>query len=420
MQRRNHQSCPQRPLSRRTSALVAIGAGALLALAAPLAASAHVTVTPGEAEPGSFSLITVKVPNESATESTTRVELTIPEATPFAFLSYVPVPGWTTELVKTTLPEPVETEYGEITEAVTTIIWTAQPGSEITDGQIQLFPLSVGPVPDTGSIVLKADQTYSDGTVVSWSEEGEDAEHPAPVLYVNDAPVGHHDAAEQDRRGLRLADLRGHRRLAAGRARPRARHRRARRGCHRCRVRARVTSQGRPGLIVRRPSIAAFLAALALAGTVVLGTAAPAQAHNFLVSSTPAAGELVTTLPEAISVTTNGPLLDLSGTGAGFAIQVTDAAGTFYGDGCLTVSGASLSTPAALGAAGTYRVVWQVVSEDGHTVSDEFTFEWSPGPGFEPRPARALLRPAAPRRSRIPPRSDDRGRPAHGDTGCSA
>jgi uncharacterized protein YcnI len=177
---------------RAPSALLAIGAGALLAIAAPLSASAHVTVSPGAAEPGSFALITVKVPNESATESTTRVELTIPEATPFAFVSYVPVPGWTTELVTTTLSAPVETAHGEVTEAVTTVIWTAQPGSEIRDGQLQLFPLSVGPVPDVGSLVLPTDQTYSDGTVVSWSEEGEDAERPAPVLFVNDAPADHH------------------------------------------------------------------------------------------------------------------------------------------------------------------------------------------------------------------------------------
>ena len=139
----------------------------------------------------------------------------------------------------------------------------------------------------------------------------------------------------------------------------------------------------------RPPALTAFLAVAALAGAVVLGTAAPAQAHNFLVSSTPTAGELVTSLPETFAVTTNQPLLDLSGDGAGFAIQVTDAAGTFYGDGCMTVSGSTLSTPAALGAAGTYRLVWQVVSEDGHTVSDEFTFEWSPGPGFDPATGQA-------------------------------
>jgi copper resistance protein C len=132
----------------------------------------------------------------------------------------------------------------------------------------------------------------------------------------------------------------------------------------------------------RRTPLAA-LAAVVVAGAMMLG-AAPAQAHNFLVSSTPTEGEVVTALPETFSVTTNGPLLDLSGTGAGFTIQVTDAAGAFYGDGCMTVSGSSLSTDPSLGAAGTYRMVWQVVSEDGHTVSDEFTFEWAPAADFEP------------------------------------
>jgi methionine-rich copper-binding protein CopC len=140
--------------------------------------------------------------------------------------------------------------------------------------------------------------------------------------------------------------------------------------------------RGRP--LPRLVAAVALAGAVVLGGTVVLGSAVPAQAHNFLVGSTPTAGELVTSLPESFSVTTNQPLLDLSGTGAGFAIQVTDAAGAFYGDGCLTVLGATLSMPASLGAAGTYRVVWQVISEDGHTVSDEYTFEWSPSPGFEP------------------------------------
>lgn len=176
-------------------ASIAIGAGALLAIAAPLAASAHVTVAPNTAAAGSYALLTIKVPNESATAVTTKIELDIPADTPFSSVSYVPVPGWTVDTVTETLPTPVKIEGGEITKAVTKVTWTAQPGSEIAAGQLQLFPLSVGPVPDTGKIVLKALQSYSDGTLVSWSETTENAEHPAPVLYVNDAPAGdHHDS----------------------------------------------------------------------------------------------------------------------------------------------------------------------------------------------------------------------------------
>lgn len=174
----------------RTS--IAIAAGALLAVAVPLSASAHVTISPNQAAAGSYALVTIKVPNESATAVTNRVEVEIPTDTPFASVSYVPVPGWTVKATTQTLPKPVTFKGGEITEAVTSVTWTAQPGSEITAGQLQLFPLSVGAVPDTGKIVLKAVQSYSDGTVVSWSETSENAEHPAPVLYVNDAPAAAH------------------------------------------------------------------------------------------------------------------------------------------------------------------------------------------------------------------------------------
>lgn len=164
----------------------AITAGALLALAVPLAASAHVHVDPNQVAAGSDALLEFSVPTESATAVTNKITLTIPKDTPFADVSYVPVAGWTTVLNTETLATPIKGDNGEITEAVTTVVWTANPGSEIAEGQIGIFGLEVGNVPDTGSIVLAVDQSYSDGSVVSWNETSADAEHPAPVLYVND------------------------------------------------------------------------------------------------------------------------------------------------------------------------------------------------------------------------------------------
>jgi uncharacterized protein YcnI len=179
-------------MKKSTTAVVALGAGLLIAVGVPLAANAHVTVSPNAAEAGGYSLITVKVPNESATASTVSVSVALPADTPFTSVSYVPVAGWTAELTRSTLPSPVKVGENEITDAVTQVTWTAQPGVGIGQGELQLFPLSLGPVPNTGSLTLAATQTYSDGTVVEWSEEGEGAEHPAPVLYVNDAPAADH------------------------------------------------------------------------------------------------------------------------------------------------------------------------------------------------------------------------------------
>lgn len=114
-----------------------------------------------------------------------------------------------------------------------------------------------------------------------------------------------------------------------------------------------------------------------------------AQAHNYLVSSNPEADSTIDVVPEAFSVTTNEALLDLSGDGNGFAIQVIDSAGEYYGDGCPVVSGGTLSMGATLGEAGPYRFLWQVVSADGHTVSGEFAFTWAPA-------ADAVISPGSP------------------------
>ncbi|MEO6942422.1 MAG: copper resistance CopC family protein [Terrimesophilobacter sp.] len=126
---------------------------------------------------------------------------------------------------------------------------------------------------------------------------------------------------------------------------------------------------------------------LSAAGIIAMATvaspAAPAVAHNYYLSSTPGINEVLTKLPDAFTVTTNDNLLDLNGTGGGFYIEVIGPDGLYYGDGCVTVNGPSVSMPAALGPAGDYTLMWQVVSTDGHTVSDKFRFTWKPAPNAE-------------------------------------
>jgi uncharacterized protein YcnI len=178
----------KRPL---VSATATLGVAAILALAAPLAASAHVHVTPGQAAAGSSTTLTFTVPNESATAGTVKIEIDFPTATPFTSVTYQPLPGWTAAVVTETLPKPVVIGGTTVTEAPTKIVWTANAGMQITEGQFQQFVVSAGPVPNTGSVELPAHQTYSDGTVVNWDEKtpasGVEPENPAPTLYINDA-----------------------------------------------------------------------------------------------------------------------------------------------------------------------------------------------------------------------------------------
>jgi uncharacterized protein YcnI len=172
------------------AASVAATTTALLLLAAPLAASAHVHVTPDSATPGSYATLTFKVPTESATAGTVKLVVDLPTETPFTSVSYQPIPGWTASVDTEKLAKPVKTDDGTITEAPIRITWTADSGTQIAPGQFQEFTISAGAVPDTGSILLPTHQYYSDGSVVDWSEptpgSGSEPEHPAPTLYVND------------------------------------------------------------------------------------------------------------------------------------------------------------------------------------------------------------------------------------------
>lgn len=125
---------------------------------------------------------------------------------------------------------------------------------------------------------------------------------------------------------------------------------------------------------------AAIGAALLVAASAVL-VAVPsvsASAHNSVVATTPAEGEVVTEQPGTVSLETNDALLDL-GTGAALLVQGPDD--RYYGDGCAVVDGPTASAAVDLGEPGTYTVIWQVVSTDGHPISGEWTFDWQPADG---------------------------------------
>jgi uncharacterized protein YcnI len=166
----------------RTS-VVLVGAIAGVLLAAP--AFAHVTVNPGSATQGGYTKLTFRVPNEKDAANTVALEVDLPQDTPIASVSVKPVPGWTAVTTKTTLATPIKSDDGDITQAVTQIVWTASPDAVIKPGQFQEFDVSVGPLPQVDQIVFKALQKYSDGETVRWIDEpkaGVDAQHPAPVL----------------------------------------------------------------------------------------------------------------------------------------------------------------------------------------------------------------------------------------------
>ncbi|MBQ1074813.1 YcnI family protein [Micromonospora sp. C31] len=173
---------------RTASAVAALALGAVatavLGFAAP--ASAHVTVNPQEASQGGYGRFAFRVPNESDTASTTKLEVVLPENAPVGSVSTMPVPGWTVTVQKRKVDPPVEVHGSQLSEVVSRLTWTATGDAGVEPGQFQEFPVSMGPLPQVETMVFKALQTYSDGNVQRWIEEplpgGEEPESPAPVL----------------------------------------------------------------------------------------------------------------------------------------------------------------------------------------------------------------------------------------------
>jgi uncharacterized protein YcnI len=169
---------------------VAIG-GASLLTAPP--ASAHVHVDPSATTAGGYAVLTFRVPTESTTASTVGLTVTLPADTPFTSVRTEHVPGWTATVTTADLPAPVTDDDGTtITTAPTAVTWTATDGG-LAPGEFGELKVSVGPLPESGTVFLPAVQTYSDGTTVAWVEQAQgtaEPEHPAPSFTVSAAPAG--------------------------------------------------------------------------------------------------------------------------------------------------------------------------------------------------------------------------------------
>ena len=174
----------------------ALGTGALSAaamIAAAGVASAHVTVVAPAAAQGGYTVLTVRVPTESDTTSTTSVSVDLPDLTS---ARTEPMPGWTATVERSA------------DDKATGVTWTADPGNPgVGPGQFQQFVLSAGPLPEEDIVSFPARQTYSDGKVVAWDQpttDGAEPEYPAPTLELAassaDEHAGHggHSAGASD------------------------------------------------------------------------------------------------------------------------------------------------------------------------------------------------------------------------------
>jgi len=170
-----------------TRTALALGGALLLTLLGSGLAEAHVTAQPGWATKGGYAVVALRVPTESESAGTVKVELTLPAQHPIAEVLTTPMAGWTAHIGKVPVNPPLRTDDGSVSQVARTITWTAQPGKRIEPDQYADFDVSLGPLPtDIDQLVLPVVQTYDDGTVARWDQPraagAAEPEHPAPTL----------------------------------------------------------------------------------------------------------------------------------------------------------------------------------------------------------------------------------------------
>lgn len=188
-------------LNRSLARVCALPAALSVVVLSAGAASAHVTITPGEGAAGAYTVLTVAFAHGCDGSPTNKIAIQMPEQ----LLAVSPTrhPLWDVEKVMEDLAEPVTGAHGnEITERVAQVVYTTD--APLPDGYRDSFELSLQ-IPDVAgeTLAFPVIQTCDEGET-AWIEiapEGsdEEPEAPAPLLVVTEATgEGHGGAAAEE------------------------------------------------------------------------------------------------------------------------------------------------------------------------------------------------------------------------------
>jgi periplasmic copper chaperone A len=137
------------------------------------------------------------VPNERDDASTTRLQVTLPADQPIGSVQTRPMAGWKVTTQTRHLNKPIDFFGEKLDTVVSKITWTSTDGG-LKPGTYDDFNVSLGPLPESGTLTFNAVQTYSSGEVVKWNEVAAEPsvepEHPAPTLQLT-APAAEGAAA---------------------------------------------------------------------------------------------------------------------------------------------------------------------------------------------------------------------------------
>ena len=187
----------------------ALAAGALLAVAVPLSASAHISVDSPSTAAGSYTVLTFALPHGCDGSATTALAISIPEQ----ITSVTPTvnPGWDVSKVQVDLAKPITDGNGNtISTRLGQVVYTAK--TPLADGLRDTFALSMQLPADAAGKTLEFPILQScEVGETNWNQaakaDGSEPEHPAPAITVTAASTdadghgGHGTSASEEAAG---------------------------------------------------------------------------------------------------------------------------------------------------------------------------------------------------------------------------